>query len=279
MGIDLEYEVKSVATVSVIMGIYNCASTLEEAVNSILNQTFTDWELIMCDDGSKDHTLEIALEFGRKYPEKIIVIKNEKNLGLNATLNKCLKIAKGIYIARMDGDDVCVEERFKEEIAVLENEPDISIVSTDMSHFDESGTWGRISHPEYPKKGDFLKGTPFCHAPCMVRKEAYDKVQGYSVDESLLRVEDYHLWLKMYKAGYKGKNINKVLYSMRDDRNAYNRRKFKYRLNEAYVKCLVVKELNLPVWGYIYALRPIMVGLLPNTIYDKLHKRNLKGSK
>ena len=266
------------AVVSVIMGIYNCASTLEEAVNCIINQTFTDWELIMCDDGSKDQTLQVALEFEKKYPEKIVALKNEQNLGLNATLNKCLKVAKGKYIARMDGDDVCVPERFAEEIEVLESEPEISIVSSDMSHFDESGTWGRISHPTYPQKEDFLKGTPFCHAPCMVRKEAYDKVQGYSVDNKLLRVEDYHLWLKMYKAGYRGKNIHKSLYSMRDDRNAYSRRKFKYRLNEAYVKCLAVKELKLPIWGYVYALRPILVGLLPNGIYDKLHKRNLKGS-
>lgn len=275
MGIDLIHEVNRVVTVSVIMGIYNCESTLEEAICSILNQTFTDWELVMCDDGSKDYTLKIALEFERKYPEKIVVLKNEKNLGLNATLNKCLKVAKGKYIARMDGDDICAPERFEEEIAVLEKEADIAIVSTDMSHFDEDGIWGRSSHPQYPQKKDLLRGTPFCHAPCMVRKEAYDRVQGYSVDRKLLRVEDYHLWLKMYKAGYTGKNINKVLYNMRDDRNAYNRRKFQYRLNEAYVKCLVVKELKLPIWLMVCAIRPILVGILPMRIYDILHKRNL----
>ena len=92
----------------------------------------------------------------------------------------------------------------------------------------------------------------------------------------MLRVEDYLLWLKMYKAGFRGKNIDKILYSMRDDRNAYSRRKFKYRLNEAYVKYLAVRELELPIWGYIYMIRPILVGLLPGIIYDKLHKRNLK---
>lgn len=267
------------AVVSVIMGIYNCAPTLKEAIDCIIHQTYIDWELILCDDGSQDHTLQIALEYEEKYPGKIVVLKNEKNLGLNATLNKCLKVAKGEYIARMDGDDVCAPERFAEELAVFENEPDVSIVSSDMFHFDESGTWGEVSHPTYPQKMDFLKGTPFCHAPCMVRKEAYDYVQGYSVDKRLLRVEDYHLWIKMYKAGYKGKNIHKRLYGMRDDRNAYSRRKFKYRLNEAYVKCLAIKELELPVWGYVYALRPIIVGLLPNAVYDKLHKVNLKGSK
>ena len=188
-------------------------------------------------------------------------------------------MAKGKYIARMDGDDVCSPERFAKELAVLESEPEIAIVSTDMAYFDESGTWGKISHPTYPHGIDFLYETPFCHAPCMVRKEAYDTVQGYSVDKKLLRVEDYHLWMKMYKAGYKGKNIGEILYSMRDDRNAYNRRKFKYRLNSAYVICLTIKELKLPIWGYARALRPIIVGLLPNFLYDKLHKWNLRGKK
>lgn len=264
-------------TISVIMGIYNCESTLPEAINSIIKQTYDDWELIMCDDGSDDNTLEVALKYKELYPDKIVVLKNEINLGLNATLNKCLKVAKGKFIARMDGDDICSAERFKEEINVLENEPNIAIVSTDMYHFDETGVWGKISHPTYPQGRDFLKETPFCHAPCMVRKEAYDAVEGYSVDKKLLRVEDYHLWMKMYKLGYRGKNIGKTLYSMRDDRNAYTRRKFKYRLNSAYVICLAVKELKLPVWGYVIALRPIIVGMLPKVVYDILHKWKLRG--
>ena len=266
------------ATVSVIMGIYNCAETLGEAIDSILNQTYSDWELIMCDDGSEDNTYEIALEYAAQYPDKIVVIKNEQNIGLNKTLNKCLNMAMGKYVARMDGDDICAKTRFEVEIAVLENEPEIAIVSTSMDHFDESGNWGKESHPTYPQKKDFLYGTPFCHAPCMVRKEAYDKVSGYSIEPRFTRVEDYHLWFKMYKAGFGGKNIDEVLYSMRDDRNAYSRRKFRYRLNEAYVKKLAIKEFKLPLSGYAYVLRPIIVGLLPVKVYDMLHKRKLRGS-
>ena len=263
------------ALISVIMGIYNCASTLPDAICSILDQTVSDWELIMCEDGSSDDTYIVAEEFQKKYPDKIILLKNEKNLGLNATLNRCLEVAGGKYIARMDGDDICPPDRFYEEIKVLETEKNISIVSTDMDFFDESGTWGKIQHPEYPTSRDFLRGTPYCHAPCMVRKEAFDQVGGYSVDRKLLRVEDYHLWLKMHRAGFRGKNIHRVLYSMRDDRNAYSRRKFRYRLNEAYVKCLVVHYLHLPIWGYGFALRPILVGLMPTFLYDLLHKRRL----
>lgn len=261
------------------MGIYNCADTLEDAISSILNQTETSWELIMCDDGSQDDTYKIAEKYRKKYPEKIVLLKNEENKGLNYTLNRCLQVAKGQYIARMDGDDRCDKERFAKEVAVLENEKDIAIVSTDMEFFDETGQWGRISHPEYPTADDFTKGTPFCHAPCMVRKEAYEKVKGYSEAKWLRRVEDYHLWVKMYANGFKGKNIQEPLYQMRDDRNAYARRKFKYRLNEAAVKICLVKELKLAKWKMIYAIRPIIVGLLPAKLYDTLHKRNLNGKK
>lgn len=264
------------ATISVIMGIYHCASTLPEAIDCILAQTFTDWELILCDDGSGDKTAEIAEEYAAKYPQQIRLIRNEKNLGLNQTLNRCLEAAQGRYIARMDGDDRCSPHRFEEEIAVLEAEPEISIVSTDMEFFDESGVWGRIAHPEYPQNSDFVHGSPFCHAPCMVRREAFEAVKGYSVGKRLLRVEDYHLWIKMYREGFRGKNIHRTLYQMRDDRNAYSRRKFRYRMNEAYVRGLAVKELGLPVVNYVYVLRPIWVGLLPSFLYDLLHKRRLQ---
>lgn len=262
-------------TISIISGIFNCADTLGEAIDSILAQTVTDWEWILCDDASSDSTYKIAQEYADRYPGKFVLLKNEQNMGLNYTLNRCLEHAKGKYIARMDGDDVCSPERFAVELEALETNPDIAIVSTDMEFFDETGTWGRISHPEYPQNKDFLAGSPFCHAPCMVRKDAYDAVGGYSVDKKLLRVEDYHLWVKMYEKGFKGKNIPQPLYKMRDDGNAYNRRKFRYRLNESYVRLLLVKELKLPFYTAVYALRPVIVGLLPKKLYDLLHKSKL----
>ena len=268
-------EVITMPKISIIMGIYNCADTLAEAVDCIVAQTVSDWELILCDDGSSDDTYAVASSYQERYPDRIVLLQNERNLGLNATLNNCLAVAKGDYIARMDGDDICLPDRFEKELTVLEAEPNIGIVSSDMAHFDETGMWGRIAHPTYPEPKDFLHETPFCHAPCMVRREAYEAVGGYSVSDKLLRVEDYHLWVKMYAAGYKGKNIHEVLYQMRDDRNAYSRRKFRYRINEARVRVLAVKMLHLPIMGYIYALRPILVGLMPNWLYDRLHKQRL----
>lgn len=259
--------------ISVIMGIYNCQDTLAEAIESVISQTYTKWEIIMCDDCSCDKTLEIAKKYGDIYPNKIKILKNDKNMGLNYTLNKCLKNSRGKYIARMDGDDICSPNRFNKEINLLIKNPEISIVSTDMYFFDENGIWGQTQAKEEPNKFDFLRKTPFCHAACMVKKEAYDEVGGYSVGERLLRVEDYHLWAKMYEKGYKGMNIKEPLYMMRDDRDAQSRKKFRYRINEAYVKAYAVKHLNLPIWGYIYCIKPILIGLLPSNIYRILHRK------
>ena len=83
------------------MGIYNCEKTLAEALECIINQTYNNWELIMCDDGSTDRTIEVAESYVKRYPDKFILLKNKVNLGLNKTLNKCLKAAKGFNFERM----------------------------------------------------------------------------------------------------------------------------------------------------------------------------------
>ncbi len=257
------------------MGIYNCANTLEEAIESILKQTYQDWELIMCDDGSQDNTYEVATSFSKKY-ENIIVFQNERNRGLNYTLNRCLEKANGKYIARMDGDDISLPTRLEKEVAFLDQHREYAIVSTNMIYFDENGEWGRSNMLEFPQKEDLVKATPFCHAPCMVRREAYEKVKGYSVEKKLLRAEDYHLWFKMYLEGYRGYNLQEALYKMRDDRNATQRRKFKYRINEAYVKRLILKSFDLPIKNIVYVVRPIIVGVMPTFLYEYLHKKKMK---
>ena len=121
------------------MGIYNCAPTLAEAIDSILAQTYENWELILCDDGSADHTYNIADSYRQRYPEKIVLLKNEQNMGLNHTLNHCLDHATGEYIARMDGDDISLPERFEKELNYLLTHPEYAIVSSPMVYFDENG--------------------------------------------------------------------------------------------------------------------------------------------
>lgn len=258
--------------VSVIMGIYNCAPTLQEALDSLYAQTYQDFEIILCDDGSSDDTYDIASK-NQKIHSNIILLRNPHNMGLNQTLNNCLEVAKGEYIARMDGDDISLPLRFEQEVKFLDEHPEYAIVSTPMEYFDENGTF-RVGYGKGEiLKTDFLKGSPICHAPCMVRSEAFSRVKGYSVDKKFLRVEDYHLWFKMYAADYKAYMLPHPYYKMRDDINAYKRRKWSGRVNEFYVMSTGFQMIGLPWYYQIYSIRPLLIGMLPKFVYNWLHKK------
>jgi glycosyltransferase EpsE len=267
--------------ISILMGIYNCAPTLREAIDSIIAQTYDNWEFIICDDGSRDESHAIALEYAAKDPRRFRIIQNEQNLGLNATLNKCLRLADGDYIARMDGDDLCEPDRFEKEAAFLNAHPEYAIVSCYMTTFDEEGTWGLITVKEMPQVRDFPTTVPmFAHAACMIRREAFLDVQGYTEDKRLLRVEDYHLWYKFYAKGYRGYNLQEALYHMRDDRNAKFRRNAQARRNGIYATFVGFHMVKLPAWMYIYAVKNALVEtvkiLMPDAGYEFFHKKRLR---
>ena len=259
------------ARISVIMGIYNCASTLVEALDSLYAQTYQSFNIILCDDGSTDDTYQVAADYAAEH-DNIILIRNDKNMGLNYTLNHCLEYADTEFVARMDGDDISLPTRFEEEVKFLDTHPDYAIVTTPMKYFDEGGVFREGRGDREPKLTDFPKASPFCHAPCMVRKEAYDAVDGYTVADNLLREEDYHLWIKMYLKGFRGYTLPEPLYMMRDDRHAARRRNFKARKNEAYVKHLAVKMLNLPWYYNVYCLKPLILGIMPTWLYRVIYK-------
>lgn len=266
--------------VSIIMGAYNCASTLHESIDSILKQTYTNWEFIICDDGSSDSTREILEKYAERYPDRFIILKNDSNLGLNATLNKCLSAATGTYIARQDGDDISRPSRFQKEVEFLNDHPEYALISSHMAFFDESGTWGDWKTPENPERKDFLRQSPcFCHAACMIRRDAFMDVGGYSVKERYLRCEDINLWYKLYAKGYKGYNIQESLYMMRDDQNAYKRRTIKNRINIILTEYDGMQLLNCSFWEYRYFLKKIAKNLLlvitPEAVYKYFHKKKL----
>lgn len=260
------------ARISVLMGIYNCSSTLPEALDSLYAQTFQDFKIILCEDGSKDNTYEVAKLYADKH-DNIVLIRNEKNMGLNYTLNRCLEYADTEYCARMDGDDISLPTRFEKEIQFLDENPEYAIVSCPMIFFDEGGDFRTSSAIEKPQPIDFVKGSPICHAPCMVRTEVYKKIGGYSVDRRLLRMEDYHLWMKMYAAGYKAYNLQEPLYKMRDDQNAYKRRTWSARKNEMYVRHIGYKMLKLPWYYQIYVFRPLAAHFAPKWFYNIIHRK------
>lgn len=262
------------ATISILMGIYNCASTLQKAVSCVQAQSYTDWELIMCDDGSSDNTPEMANQLASE-DSRIKVICNDHNMGLAATLNHCLSAASGEFVARMDGDDVCPHDRFERELCFLQNHPEYALVSGWMECYDDQGTYGIIRYQEKPQYQDFVRGSQFCHAGSMMRRDVLQKLGGYSTTPDTERVEDYDLWVKLYAAGYKGYNLQQVVYSMCDDRNAYHRRKFKYRMNESRVSYRVYKDCHLPLSKLRYPILPICKGVLPQCLYSIFHRKRV----
>lgn len=268
--------------ISIAMAIYNCAPTLREAIDSIIAQTFTDWELILCDDCSTDDTAAIAQEYVDKY-DNILLIKNEKNMRLPASLNHCLEYSDSEFIGRMDGDDISLPERFEVEVAFLDAHPEYALVSCGMINFDEKGDWGVQLKPEKPTKMSFVADSPFCHAPVLMRREALNDVGNYTVRDDLKRGQDYFLWHKFYMKGYKGYNIQKPYYKMRDDQEAAARRGFNEgmitRIKRGWmfskVKYEILKDLNLPLKNRLFAMRPLIVAILPRTIYMYLHKKKI----
>lgn len=257
---------------SVIIGIYNCANTIQEALDSLNNQTYTDFKVILCDDGSSDESYQILKSLAT-VNDNYLLLKNDKNMGLNSTLNRCLEFVDTEYVARMDGDDISLPERFQKEIAFLDTHPEYAMVSCPMIHFDENGDFKIGRAKEFPTKMDFVFGTPFSHAASMSRTAVIKEIGGYSVDNRLLRVEDYHLWMKLYAAGYRGYNLQEPLYKMRDDRNALLRRNWNNRKNEMYVRHIGFKMLKLPWYTQVYVLRPLIVHCLPKSIYRFFHKK------
>ena len=254
------------------MGIYNCAPYLQQALDSLYAQTYRDLKIIMCDDGSADGSLAIAQKNADTH-SNIVLLRNEKNMGLNVTLNRCLEYADTEYCARMDGDDISLPSRFEDELAFLDAHPEYAIVSTPMIYFDEGGDFRTGKGRGEVLRTDFVHGSPICHAPCMVRTDALKKMGGYAVDERLLRVEDYDLWFRMYEAGNKAYILDKPLYRMRDDRNAKVRRNWKARRNEMYVMRMGFKRLSLPWHARIYAWRPWVSHLAPAWLYNLYHRR------
>lgn len=184
--------------VSVIMPVYNAGRYLSEAVESVLSQTFTRFELIAIDDCSTDGSLAILKSFA-KSDSRVRLLENERNLGITPTLNRGIQAAKGEYFARMDADDVSLPDRLEKQVAFLRAHPDIGLISSVAEAIDAEGNaipeeFVLIIEPGYVKW--LLHFTcPLTHPAVMGRKTLFDQAGGY--DPEILYAEDYDLWQRM----------------------------------------------------------------------------------
>lgn len=183
-----------VPKISVILPYYNARVYLKEAVDSILEQTFTDLELILIDDGSDDGSSQIVEPIVDK---RIVRMKNETNLGLADSLNRGIDIARGEFIARMDADDISLPSRLKAQIDYMEKNPAVGILSTAYREIDQKGSVvGRQANPKNHNliAWMFLFGNPIMHPGVLMRRDCVVEVGGYQLKGP---AQDRELWLRL----------------------------------------------------------------------------------
>lgn len=193
--------------ITVLMPVYNAEKYLNEATNSILNQSFTDFEFLIINDGSTDDSKRIIQSYNDR---RIRYVENEKNLGLIETLNKGFDLALGEYIARMDADDISLPNRLEEQVRFLESSPDIGIVGSQIKTIGDIDGYIR-RRPTNPDeiKCALLFDTPLAHPSVVIRKKVFAD-NGLKYDPDFKHAEDYELWTRAVDCT-KAANIDKVL--------------------------------------------------------------------
>ncbi|MEI7525473.1 MAG: glycosyltransferase [Mariniphaga sp.] len=181
--------------VSVLMPVYNEEKYLAAAIESILNQTFNDFEFIIIDDCSTDETWAIL---NRYTDPRLLLIQNKENLGHTKSLNKALAHAQGKYLARMDGDDISLPTRFSSQVKYMEEHPEIGVLGTGFLFMDKDGNTTQTV--QFPTQHGVLKWClffydPIVHPSVMMRRGIVEEAEGYNSD--LRYAEDYDLWRRL----------------------------------------------------------------------------------
>ena len=197
--------------VSILMPVYKTAPYLREAMDSMLSQTFADFELIVLNDCSPDNAEEILDTYD---DPRIVRYKGEKNAGLSNVLNVGIGMARGKYIARMDSDDISSPQRMQVQVDYLETHPEVDLVSVGMQLFGaREATWIREQNVEKVKI-EALFHSPVLHASSVWRKDSFEK-HGLRFRQEMVPAEDYDLWTRAMLKGLKLVNLPEVLYEYR----------------------------------------------------------------
>lgn len=230
--------------VSVLMPVYNGEKYLREAIDSILAQTFADFEFIIIDDGSTDHTAKILAEIG---DNRIRRITHDLNLGLIKSLNEGIALSRGEYVARMDADDISYPARFEKQVKYLDANTECGLVGSWSETIDMKGLVRREYHPptdDETIQAYLLHDSCFTHSAVMMRRKLLVEAGGYN--QSALHVEDYDLWVRLSRQ-CKLANVPLVLQQWRETPRGVTSRHRQFQLNE-------VREI---------ARREITEGILP----------------
>ena len=211
--------------ISVIMSVYNDEKYLSIAIESILNQTYKNFEFIIINDGSTDGSINI-LEYYQKLDSRIIVI-NQENVGLTKSLNKVIKISKFQYIARMDSDDISDKFRLEKQIAFLKHNKGYALVGTNIIKIDKNGNEIEKNKTKYSYKdilNTFKTRNCIAHGSVLLNRQLLGDMLYY--DENFLYAQDFKLWTKISKK-YKIANLKEYLYNLRIHEVSISKNKIK----------------------------------------------------
>ncbi|MGM0275390.1 MULTISPECIES: glycosyltransferase family 2 protein [Enterococcus] len=260
--------------ISVIIPTFNAEKSIKKAIDSILNQTYQNFEIIICDDCSTDGTWEILKEL-EETDSRIQIYQNEKNSKSAYTRNKAINKSSGKYIMQLDDDDYCHEERMEKQVLFLDNHPEYDFVGSNAYLWDQDGIYGELIIKDKPEINDLLKTSPFINPSVMFRKEALESVQGYRVSKETVRGQDYDLYLRLYVNGLRGYNIQEKLVYYYQDKNYYNKISWENRIGEFKFRYRNFKKLKLSPTQYIYIIKPLVALIVPRKILSlKQSRRN-----
>lgn len=201
--------------ISIILPAYNAAMYITQTINSLLQQTFTNFELLIVDDGSADNTVSIIKNFTDR---RIVLIQNEHNLGLVKTLNKAAKLCKGKYIARMDADDIALPERLQLQKKFLDVHSSVAVVGGWVNFINEknevTGEWNldRQTNTAAAIKKALIKENCIAHPTVMIRTEI---LQNFLYSKKQQHIEDYDLWLRLTACGYAIEKVSQPVLNYR----------------------------------------------------------------
>ncbi len=220
----------STPLVSVIMTVYNGERYIEKSLQSISNQTFKDFEIVIYDDCSTDNTVEIITDFLRHYKGDYYFIFGEKNVGCGEGRSKAIKRSVGKYLAIQDADDISLPDRLERQVNFLEDNNDIFCIGSFVIKIDEEGEdCGEIEYP--PENNDEVVKAitekcmnPILDPTTMFRREDFDEIEGYSLDKSIWTVPDFDLWLRALLAGKEFHNIQEPLVRYRTNEEGVTRK-------------------------------------------------------
>jgi len=223
--------------ISVVMSVYNAEKYLDEAIQSILTQTYKDFEFIIINDGSTDKSLKIIEKY-KNQDERILLISRE-NKGLIASLNEGIEKARGEYIARMDADDISLPSRFEEQIEYMRNE-NLDICGTSIQLFNENKLYKIWNYPRNNNDIKFILMfmSAFAHPTVIIKRDIFNNIKY----EDYKHAEDYKLWCDIAAYGYRMGNVDKVLlkYRYHDEqvskKNNIEQRNKTFKISEYYLK-------------------------------------------